>query len=117
MPRLRYCDAALVIILHNPAASAGQWPLAFWATFFSVSAGIVSSTCRNTKRWKPLSLAASLTKSENSSQLSARSLPTDNHDVKGRVHRIEQRLQSVKSLKNLQHLHDFNSFDVEFSRS
>src|SRR3977135_3612891 len=41
----------------------------------------------------------------------------DNYDVKGRVHRIEQRLQSVESLKNLQHLPDFNSFDVEFSRS
>src|SRR4029077_19112210 len=41
----------------------------------------------------------------------------DNYDVKGRVHRIDQRLQSVESLKNLQHLHDHDSFDVEFSPS
>jgi len=39
----------------------------------------------------------------------------DNYDVKGRVHRIEQRAQSVESLKNLYHLPDFDSFDVEFS--
>ena len=41
----------------------------------------------------------------------------DNYDVKGRVHRIDQRLQSVESLKNLQHLRDHNSFDIEFSPS
>lgn len=42
----------------------------------------------------------------------------DNYDVKGRVHRIDQRrLRSDESLKNLQHLHDHDSFDIEFSRS
>jgi hypothetical protein len=41
----------------------------------------------------------------------------DNYDVKGRVLRIDQRLQSVESLKNLQHLNDHDSFDIEFSHS
>jgi hypothetical protein len=42
----------------------------------------------------------------------------DSYDVKGRVHRIDQRrLRSDESLKNLQHLHDHDSFDIEFSRS
>jgi hypothetical protein len=36
----------------------------------------------------------------------------DNYDVKGRVLRIDRRLQSVESLKNLQHLHDHDSFDI-----
>ncbi len=39
----------------------------------------------------------------------------DNYDVKGLVHRLEQRLQSVDRLKNLQHLLSFDIFDVEFS--
>lgn len=38
-------------------------------------------------------------------------------DLKGPVHRLEQRTQSRRSLKNLQHLPDFDSFDVEFSPS
>src|ERR1051325_3906980 len=41
----------------------------------------------------------------------------DNHDVKGRVQKIEQRAQSRKGLKNLHHLPDHDSFDVEFSPS
>jgi len=39
------------------------------------------------------------------------------NDVKGRVHRLEQRGQSRESLNNLHHLPDFDSFDVEFSPS
>ena len=40
-----------------------------------------------------------------------------NNDLKGRVHRLEQRSQSREGLKNLHHLPDFDSFDVEFSPS
>jgi hypothetical protein len=41
----------------------------------------------------------------------------DDYDVKGPVHRIEQRLQSVDHLQFLQHHRDPDSFDVEFSPS
>ena len=40
-----------------------------------------------------------------------------NYDVRGRVHRLEQRAQRRESLKNLHHVPDFDSFDVEFSSS